>query len=529
MKRRYLLAGIIVGFMFLLIFSYVFISYGVMKPDKGHIADGVKISGIDVGGKTKEEAMRIIDENIAKMGNRAVNIDVNGVKINITQSQLGYAYSETEAIEKAVNVGNKKTMMDNYRELGNARKGTLDFEITTMVDVDVMKDYVKKNCKSLCKKAKNAKIKMKDGKLVYTESRDGVDLDVDDSVTKIRTAIENANANDTVDVVLDVEVDKPKYDKALVSKCKDKLGSFTTSFNSGNINRTKNLANAAKHINGKVVYPGQTFSVHDAISPLTEENGYFAAASYNNGKVEDSLGGGVCQVATTLYNAVLRAELEVVERSPHSMMVSYVKPSMDAAIAGDYKDFKFKNNTKVPIFLEGGTYGAQLYFNVYGAETRDGDRTVTFESETIDTIEPGDDKVTYDSTKPETYVEVTQAAHTGCKARLWKIVTQNGKTEKIKVNQSTYSAVPRYVVKGTKKDEPEETAAPATTKKPTTSGKKTQTNTANDTANSGSTGNSSATDNSAATTGTDNSAASSQAEAAGNKEAGTSAEGTANE
>ena len=91
--------------------------------------------------------------------------------------------------------------------------------------------------------------------------------------------------------------------------------------------------------------------MHDTISPLTEENGYYAAPSYSNGEVVDSIGGGVCQVSTTLYNAVLKAELEVVERSPHSMVVSYVKPSMDAAIAGDYKDFKFRNDTEVPIYI----------------------------------------------------------------------------------------------------------------------------------------------------------------------------------
>ena len=262
-------------------------------------------------------------------------------------------------------------------------------------------------------------------------------------------------------------MEKPKISKETAERCKDKIGSFSTTFNAGNVNRSKNVANAARLISGSVLYPGETFSVHDAISPLTEENGYYAAASYNQGKVEDTLGGGVCQVSTTLYNAVLRAELEVVERSPHSMVVSYVEPSMDAAIAGDYKDFKFKNNTDVPIYIQGGTYSGTLYFNIYGEETRSEDRNVTFKSQVTDTIEPGADKITYDKTKPESYESVTQEAHTGYKAILWKVVDENGKESKTQVNSSTYAASPRYVTKGAKKEEtkPEETKSPQVNEK----------------------------------------------------------------
>ena len=270
--------------------------------------------------------------------------------------------------------------------------------------------------------------------------------------------------------------------KDLASRCKDKIGSFQTNFNAGNVSRSKNLSNAARLINDHVIYPGETFSVHDTISPLTEENGYYAAPSYSNGEVVDSIGGGVCQVSTTLYNAVLKAELEVVERSPHSMVVSYVKPSMDAAIAGDYKDFKFRNDTEVPIYIEGGVYSGTIYFNIYGEETRSDDREVTFESETTQTIQPGADKITYDKTKPASYTKVTQEAHVGYKAVLWKIVKENGKTKKTQINSSTYQAVPRYVTKGaaegthaaseksqtTKKatKEPNATAKPKKTAKP---------------------------------------------------------------
>ena len=93
------------------------------------------------------------------------------------------------------------------------------------------------------------------------------------------------------------------------------------------------------------MYPGEQFSVINAITPFTEENGYEEAGSYNQGEVVDSLGGGVCQVATTLYLALIRSELQIDRRSAHSMPVSYVKPAFDAAVAEGSKDLKFTNNT----------------------------------------------------------------------------------------------------------------------------------------------------------------------------------------
>ena len=105
------------------------------------------------------------------------------------------------------------------------------------------------------------------------------------------------------------------------------------------------MENGCRLIDGFVLYPGEEFSAYGAVSPFTKENGYFMAGSYVDGKVVDSLGGGICQVSTTLYNAVLLSELEVTERHNHSMIVSYVEPSADAAISeSSGKDFKFVNN-----------------------------------------------------------------------------------------------------------------------------------------------------------------------------------------
>jgi hypothetical protein len=134
------------------------------------------------------------------------------------------------------------------------------------------------------------------------------------------------------------------------------------------------------------------------------------------------------------------------------MVVSYVEPSMDAAIAGTYKDFKFKNNTDVPIYIMGGAHSGVIYFKIYGYETRSSKRKISFESEVLDTTLPGADKVTLDPTKPPSYMSVTQESHVGYRARLWKVVKEKGKTEKTLMNTSSYAASPRYVVRGSGKD-----------------------------------------------------------------------------
>lgn len=164
----------------------------------------------------------------------------------------------------------------------------------------------------------------------------------------------------------------------------------------------------------------------------------------------ESFGGGICQVATTLYNAVIRAELEITMRFNHSMLVHYVEPSMDAAIAGNYKDLKFKNNLDAPVYIEGYCSGGIIYFNVYGKETRPSNREISFESETVSKTDP---KVqfTMDASLTAGSVSVTQSGQSGCIAQLWKIVKVDGKQQSRDLfNKSNYQATPKLITIGTK-------------------------------------------------------------------------------
>ena len=205
---------------------------------------------------------------------------------------------------------------------------------------------------------------------------------------------------------------------------------------------------------------GEEASVHDLTAPYDEEHGYVPAGAYENGQVVESYGGGICQVSTTLYNALLYAELEIVERYPHSMLVNYVDPSRDAAIAGDTKDLKFKNNLDTPIYIEGGIDDSnQLYFAVYGKETRDANRSVDYVSETLAEEEYD---VRYEENPGAALGSMSYSGspHVGKSARLWKVVSVDGKeVEREKVNESHYSKSDQVVKVGTKSDNANAAAA----------------------------------------------------------------------
>lgn len=435
---------------------------GVFGNDN-KICDGVKISGISVGGLTKKEAEEKIANHIEKLENRQITIVIDDEEqIETTAKELGFVCDENDTVDKAYELGRGGNFFSRFKALSDSDKTQYNF--TYSIDEDVLQKYVEENCKKYDVSAKNSKLKLVSGKFKATKSRNGREVQVEDTVALISHDLAKDVSEKPLEVSAVVQVKKAKYTKEQVAKCKDLLGSYSTSYATSTAARANNVKVAANYINGTIIYPGKTFSVIKTIKDRTEENGYQSAPEYSSGKVVEGIGGGVCQVSTTLYNAVINAELEVVERSPHSMVVSYVDVSRDAAIAGDYKDFKFKNNTDVPVYIAATADGATLSFRIYGEETRAENRTIKFKSEILETIQPGEPKITEDSSKPESYRAVTQSAHVGYKAKLWKIVYVDGKrTEKVQLNSSVYAAEPEYITVG---KQPKATKEPKETKNP---------------------------------------------------------------
>ncbi len=481
MKKNKILTGIFVGGCVVVIGVAVVVAI-VAKRHFGNenmICDGVKIGNIDVSGMTKKDAQKAVDQLIANHEQRQIVIRVGEHEVVTSSKELGLSYTNEAYAENALAIGKEGNLWERYKEIKNAEEQGIEIELKVDLNKGALEEFVDKQCGIYDVKAKDSKLKYQGGKLIATKSRIGHELQVDETVELLKEAVLSTEQSDKVEIDAVVETVEPQYLQEEVAKCTNLLGSYSTTYNSYQTERSTNVATAAGRINGTVVYPGETFSTIKVIKDRTIENGYKSAPEYSSGKVVDGIGGGVCQVSTTLYNAVINAELEIVERSPHSMVVSYVDVSRDAAIAGDYKDFKFKNNTEYPVYLMGSAYRGVLSFKVYGYEQRPENRTISFEAEITDTIEPGKEVVTEDSNLPEDYRQVTQSAHVGYRAKLWKIIKIDGvQTEKIQINSSAYNASPQYVTVGKQKaspspeasdkekDKTKETKAPKATPKP---------------------------------------------------------------
>lgn len=164
----------------------------------------------------------------------------------------------------------------------------------------------------------------------------------------------------------------------------DILGSFSTRY-SNNPDRTTNLRLASNAMTGKVLMPGEVFSFNSIVGQRTAARGYKNAAIYADGTVQDGLGGGICQVVTTLYNAVVHADLEITDRRNHMFVPSYAQPGFDATVAYGSQDFKFKNSRDYPVKIVSSVENGICQVTVYGLKTDD-EYDVTIEAEIIKTI-----------------------------------------------------------------------------------------------------------------------------------------------
>ena len=419
------------------------------------IKEGIYAEQESLAGMTAEEADAMIRGKISEMGGSLVTlVAADGHEVKVTADMLGINWANPEIIREAASIGTRGNVIERYKTLKDLQFEHKVYEIVLGFDVNAINDVLVEQCAIYDQKPVDAQLARVDGVFQITEGHVGYELDVESSIDVIYDYLQNSWDGKDCRIALNVVEEKPRGTAEDLAQVTDLLGGFTTDYSSSNANRSGNVANGCSKINGTLLYPGDVLSATAAVSPFTAANGYAMAGAYLNGKVVNSMGGGICQVSSTLYNAVLLAELEVVDRSPHSMIVTYVSASADAAIAeGAGKDFKFRNNTDYPIYIEGYTKNKKITFNIYGKETRPADRTVRYESEILEKIEPTIDLITADAGKPLGYVS-TEAAHIGYKARLWKIVTEGGKeVSREVVNNSKYNVSPRSAVVGVATDE----------------------------------------------------------------------------
>ena len=318
--------------------------------NRGVYADDVELSGL-----TYKEAQLKVEDYITKLRQKQISLtSINDRVTTVSAGDLGLKWSNSDILLEAIGLGKTGNIIARYKANKDLEVEHKVYDVNLKPDKSYVKNVVQAESDACGSDAKDATMTRENGEFIITEGQEGFGIDVDKSVDNVMDIMSNWDKNDqTIELVSGMI--KPKGTAADLEKVHDLLGHFATSFSSSGKERSGNVRNGTKLVNGHLLYPGEQLSVYETVSPFTEENGYFLAGSYLNGLVVESLGGGICQVSSTLYNAVLRAELQVDQRSNHSMIVSYVDMSADAAISGTEKDFKFTNNLENPIFIEGYT------------------------------------------------------------------------------------------------------------------------------------------------------------------------------
>ena len=402
----------------------------------------IYLENIDVTGMSYDEVQAVITDKMNIYLNNTIEIYADNATAYIDAAEMGLYYENTDLPEIISSMGMNGNVLaryniDNYIN----QNGAIFFSLDLRVDPGMVYNVVEAKVAVLDRQPVNMKLgRYPDGSFTILPKEDGFHVLIDETVEGLteymNTSWHGGIGGYRAEVEVEEAIDYPGLD---VEQMTSLLGTGVTEYEiSGKYeSRAANIANATSKINGTIVYPGEVFSTEQLMVPFTEENGYQYAAGYENGYVVDTIGGGICQVSSTLYRAVLEAELDVVERYQHSMSVGYVEPSMDATIAEDSLDFKFMNSTDTPIYIEGVTNNGTLVFNIYGHETRDPGRRLEFESEVYDYVpaettivmDPNMDYGTYD----------LENGHDGYSAKAYKIVYQNNEViERVQISSSTY-------------------------------------------------------------------------------------------
>ena len=276
---------------------------------------------------------------------------------------------------------------------------------------------------------------------VYPEEK-GIDFDVENAREILK--------EDKEEYVIPLIITEPKVtlDDLGTKAFPDQLATFTTRYDVSDVDRTTNLRLACQKINGTVLLAGETFSYNDVVGARTVAAGYKNAKIYEAGQVVDGLGGGICQISSTLYNAALLANLEIVERRNHQFVTSYVPAGRDATVVYGSTDFKFKNTRQYPIRIVATANAGIATISIYGIK-EENEYTFKFSTKTVSTI-PYSTQYIDDSTLPQGTEVVKQKGANGLITETYITKLLNGKTISTELlSRDTYSAMTRIVRRGT--------------------------------------------------------------------------------
>ena len=384
--------------------------------------DGIQVDGVDLGGKTRAEASELFSSRqSSKESDFALNVTAMGRQWRITNREVPLSFDAETVLDQAFMIGHRGTLRERLQEMDATAENGASFTTAYEYDrsaiaglVDIIAEAVNTEPESAGLDAFDPITKT----FTYKQEKSGWQLDRD----KLQEDILAALDEERFDTPVKAEGAAVEPEIA-VSDLKGRFGlisSFTTTTTTDR-DRNTNISISAAALNGKVVQPGSTLSFNGCTGKRTGEKGYREAGAIAGGVLVDDTGGGVCQTSSTLFNAVVRADMEIVKRYAHSWPSSYVPRGEDATVNWPSRDFVFRNSSPYPIFLVAWYENRQVTVEVYGIQP-DGWASIQLESKTVKTTKPSNDVLyTLDESLPLGTRQAGHSKHTGYLVDTYKV------------------------------------------------------------------------------------------------------------
>ena len=415
-------------------------------------APGIWVEDLSLSGLTQEEAKKELEDYcLNKQKGKQLILYKGQVEVAIPFEQLGLTYDSEQVLEKAYAIGHHGNLLERYRYSRGMPSKEHHFELVQGYNQEKVAEALRSTKESFHLEPIDATITRKNRAFITTSEVPGEELDLDATLERTTKVLENL-AEDTLRVEVVTKEIPAHFTKASFAPIQQAIASFYTSYNNSDLNRNINLKVAAEKIN-ICLQPNETFSLAKQLEPITYAAGYRNSSVIVNGKLEQGIGGGVCQIASTLYNALLLTNVDISMRQNHSLPVAYVPLGRDATYSSGAIDFQFKNNSELPLFIESYCENNKVYVNVYASPTLKPTHTIKFTSETTQVIQaPEPQKVDDPELEEGKEVEDLKALN-GKRVNLYRLAydENNQLVSKELVNSSYYRPRGAVIKVGTKK------------------------------------------------------------------------------
>jgi vancomycin resistance protein YoaR len=447
MKLFLFIGKVILGTLLLVLISLT-ITYLIWS--EGRIIHGVSMGGIRLGGMKVKEATSLLRKEVGGLDGGKVILLFKNRPLNIVLNSIGIKLDVAESIVKAYQIGRNGSFWNQMasrwriyrygyetRPVFNNNRVSLNsffHLLEASINVEPVRSAVKVN---------------KEGIISFTASRAGLVIDQSALAEKLENAVFHKDVS-----IIEIPIKKvvpPLTEDDIKRWGMDQvLGIFTTKYEMNQEDRAINLLIASSAINNVIVYPGQIFSFNTWVGPRVTEAGYKQAPVVYLGKLIPGVGGGVCQVSSTLYNAALLSNLKVIQRLNHSLPVSYAPLARDATVVYDGVDLIIENTSQFPILIVSNVAPPHLTVAILGRKTNW--KRVELETKIIETY-PFQTKTTTDPSLTKGSKKKVISGRKGIKAELWREVEYiDGSLKKELVNTSIYPAQPEEYRVGIKPD-----------------------------------------------------------------------------